>query len=96
MLIVQEHVEGIAATDPAAVDAAGLDRRTLAARGTQAFLKQILVHGFFHADPHPGNVIFLPAPHRDHRLRHGGPALGAPAPQVIDLLAGLARMERSR
>ncbi|HXM82720.1 MAG TPA: AarF/UbiB family protein [Burkholderiales bacterium] len=93
-LLVQERVEGIPATDPAAVDAAGLDRKTLAARGTQAFLKQILIHGFFHADPHPGNVIYLP----DHRLviiDFG--MVGRLSPQrrkqVTDLLAGLARME---
>jgi len=94
MLLVQEHVEGIAATNPAAVDAAGLDRRTLAVRGTQAFLKQILVHGFFHADPHPGNVIFLP----DHRLviidfGMVGRLSAHRRRQVTDLLAGLARME---
>src|SRR5688500_15999369 len=63
-LLVQERVEGIAATDPPAVEAAGLDRKLLAARGTEFFLKQILIHGFFHADPHPGNVIYLP----DHRM----------------------------
>jgi ubiquinone biosynthesis protein len=93
-LLVQEHAEGIAATNPAAVDAAGLDRRTLAVRGTQAFLKQILVHGFFHADPHPGNVIFLP----DHRLviidfGMVGRLSAHRRRQVTDLLAGLARME---
>ena len=94
-LLVQERVEGIRASDPAAVEAAGLDRRILAARGTQAFLKQILIHGFFHADPHPGNVIFLP----DHRMviiDFG--MVGRLSPQrrsqVIDLLAGLARMEQ--
>ena len=41
-------------------DAAGLDRVTLAARGADAVLKMILLDGFFHADPHPGNVFFLP------------------------------------
>ena len=94
-LLVQEHIEGIPATDPAAVDAAGLDRKVLAARGTQFFLTQILIHGFFHADPHPGNVIYL----RDHRMviiDFG--MVGRLSPQrrsqVIDLLAGLARMEQ--
>src|ERR1700694_5126267 len=93
-LLVQERVEGIPATDPAAVDAAGLDRKTLAARGTQAFLKRHLTHGFSHAAPPPGNVISLP----DHRLviiDFG--MVGRLSPQrrkqVTDLLAGLARME---
>ncbi|HUG76958.1 MAG TPA: AarF/UbiB family protein [Burkholderiales bacterium] len=92
-LLVQEHVEGIAATDPAAVDAAGLDRRLLAARGVDAFLKMILEDGFFHADPHPGNVFYLPG-NRMVIIDFG--MVGRLSPprhrQVVDLLAGLARM----
>jgi ubiquinone biosynthesis protein len=92
-LLVQEHVEGVPATDPAAVDAAGLDRKVLAARGVDAFLKMILVHGFFHADPHPGNVFYLPG-NRMVIIDFG--MVGRLSPQrrrqVIDLLAGLARM----
>ena len=60
VLLVQEHVEGIPATDLRAVEQAGLDRKLLAARGVDAFLKMILIDGFFHADPHPGNVFYLP------------------------------------
>jgi ubiquinone biosynthesis protein len=92
-LLVQERVEGISATDPEAVSAAGLDRKTLAERGTQFFLKQILIHGFFHADPHPGNVFYLPG-HRMVIIDFG--MVGRLSPQrrrqVIDLLAGLVRM----
>jgi len=93
VLLVQEHVDGIPATDLAAVERAGLDRKLLAARGVDAFLKMILIDGFFHADPHPGNVFYLP----DNRLviiDFG--MVGRLSPQrreqVIDLLAGLARM----
>jgi len=57
---VQEHIEGIRGNDLAAIDKAGLDRKVLAARGADAVLKMILVDGFFHADPHPGNAIYLP------------------------------------
>src|SRR5262249_17960086 len=57
---VQEHIEGIRGDDLAAIDAAGLDRKALAARGVDAMLKMILVDGLFQADPHPGNVMFLP------------------------------------
>ena len=58
-LLVMDWVDGIPATDMAAVDAAGLDREALATRGTDALLQMVLVDGFFHADPHPGNVFFL-------------------------------------
>lgn len=59
-LNVQAYIDGIPGTDLAAVDAAGLDRKTLARRGIHAVLKMILEDGFFHADPHPGNVFYLP------------------------------------
>ncbi len=59
-LNVQDYVRGIPGHDLAAVDAAGLDRRLLARRGTDAVLKMMLEDGFFHADPHPGNVFYLP------------------------------------
>lgn len=59
-LLVMDWVDGIAGTDLAKVDAAGLDRKLLAARGADAVLKMVLIDGFFHADPHPGNVFYLP------------------------------------
>ena len=63
-LIVQEFVEGIPARDIPAIQAAGLDRKILSEHGARAVLKMILEDGFFHADPHPGNILFLP----DNRL----------------------------
>ncbi|HKU46854.1 MAG TPA: AarF/UbiB family protein [Burkholderiales bacterium] len=93
VLLVQEHVDGIPATDISAVVKANLDRKLLAARGVDAFLKMILIHGFFHADPHPGNVFYL-ADHRLVIIDFG--MVGRLSPQrrrqVIDLLAGLTRM----
>lgn len=59
-LNVQEYIDGIPGSNLAAVEAAGLDRKVLARRGIQAVLKMILEDGFFHADPHPGNVFYLP------------------------------------
>lgn len=55
-----EYVNGIKVSDVAAIEAAGLDRREIARRGAVAFLKMVLEHGFFHGDPHPGNVMILP------------------------------------
>jgi len=58
-LNVQEYIEGIQGRDLAAVEAAGLDRKLLADRGTGAVMKMIMEDGFFHADPHAGNVFYL-------------------------------------
>jgi ubiquinone biosynthesis protein len=90
-MLVQEHIEGIRGNDLAAIDSAGLDRKVLAARGVDAVLKMILVDGVFHADPHPGNVMYLP----DNRIAlidFGMVGRLSPARrrQIIDLLAGLA------
>jgi len=54
------YVNGIKVSDVAAIDAAGLDRKIIAQRGADVFLKMVLDHGYFHADPHPGNVLILP------------------------------------
>jgi ubiquinone biosynthesis protein len=89
---VQEHIEGIRGNDLAAIDSAGLDRKALAARGADAVLKMILVDGYFHADPHPGNVIYLPS-NRIALIDFG--MVGRLSPvrrrQIVDLLSGLAR-----
>lgn len=59
-LNVQQFISGISGSDLAAVDAAGLDRNKLALLGSNAVMKMVFEDGFFHADPHPGNVIYLP------------------------------------
>jgi ubiquinone biosynthesis protein len=89
---VQEHIEGIRGNDLAAIDKAGLDRKSLAARGADAVLKMILVDGFFHADPHPGNVMYLPG-NRIALIDFGmvGRLSTVRRWQIVELLAGLAR-----
>lgn len=57
---VQEELIGVPGTDLVRARLEGLDLNLLAARGADAVLKMILVDGYFHADPHPGNVVFLP------------------------------------
>ncbi|MDP2163382.1 MAG: AarF/UbiB family protein [Hydrogenophaga sp.] len=56
---VQDFVDGVAGNDLAGIDLNGFDRKLLAQRGSQAVLKMIVQDGFFHADPHPGNVFYL-------------------------------------
>jgi ubiquinone biosynthesis protein len=59
-VLTMEYVEGINVTDLEALSQHNLDRKRIAARGAELILKQVFVHGFFHADPHPGNVFVLP------------------------------------
>jgi len=59
-VLTLEYVEGIRVNDVAGLEAAGLDRKIIARRGAELILKQIFVHGFFHADLHPGNVFIMP------------------------------------
>lgn len=59
-LNVQDFVAGIPGPDLAAVDASGMDRKRLAQVGAGIVLKMVLEDGFFHADPHPGNIFYLP------------------------------------
>ncbi|GIM03175.1 hypothetical protein Vretimale_7990, partial [Volvox reticuliferus] len=55
-VLVLEYVPGTKINDGAAIDKLGLDRKRLARLSVESYLQQILRHGFFHADPHPGNV----------------------------------------
>jgi len=55
-----EWIDGIKITDFAALDAAHLDRAELARMLADSYFKQALDAGFFHADPHPGNIFAQP------------------------------------
>jgi ubiquinone biosynthesis protein len=55
-----EYVEGIKVSNIQALKNSGCDLKTLAENGADLVMKQIFVHGFFHADPHPGNIFILP------------------------------------
>ncbi|MDQ0190795.1 AarF/ABC1/UbiB kinase family protein [Alicyclobacillus cycloheptanicus] len=59
-VLVMEFVEGIKLKDVQALEQAGFDRQRLAANAARAVFTQLLIHGFFHADPHPGNLAALP------------------------------------
>lgn len=87
----QTWIEGISGRDVAAVEAAGLDRRLLARRGANAVMKMVLEHGFFHADPHPGNVFYLPG-NRIALIDFGmvGRLTQRRGNELVDLLYGLA------
>jgi ubiquinone biosynthesis protein len=65
-LLVMEYVHGrkvsaiLAGEDDLGPDD-DLNRELIARRGADLMLEQIMIHGFFHADPHPGNVMILPS-----------------------------------
>lgn len=56
-MLTLERVRGVKVPDVDALDAAGIDRRLLAVRATQIVCQMVFVDGFFHADPHPGNLF---------------------------------------
>ena len=59
-VLTMELIDGIKVSQIEELRAAGLDPKKIALKGAEAYLKQIFVHGFFHADPHPGNICVLP------------------------------------
>jgi ubiquinone biosynthesis protein len=59
-VLAMEYIEAVKASNFQALCEAGLDRRQIATNITDLVMKQIFVHGFFHADPHPGNIHIMP------------------------------------
>ncbi len=59
-VLTMEFIEGIKISNIESLEANSLDRKIIAKRGGDLILKQIFEFGFFHADPHPGNVFVLP------------------------------------
>ncbi|MDD5170763.1 MAG: AarF/ABC1/UbiB kinase family protein [Syntrophales bacterium] len=59
-LLTMEYVQGIKINEISLLDEQGYDRKVIASRGTDLIMEQVFIHGFFHADPHPGNVFILP------------------------------------
>ncbi|MDD2390554.1 MAG: AarF/ABC1/UbiB kinase family protein [Desulfobacterales bacterium] len=59
-VLTMEYVSGIKVSEVHELTQKGLDRKIITARGAHLFLKQVFDHGFFHADPHPGNIFVLP------------------------------------
>ncbi len=61
-MLTLEFIDGIKISDIAGMQAAGIDPQHVARIVVEAYCEQILVNGFFHADPHPGNLLVLPGP----------------------------------
>ena len=59
-VLTMAFIRGIKADNIEAIDKAGLNRKILTRRGADFIMKQVFEYGFFHADPHPGNIFILP------------------------------------
>lgn len=59
-IITMERLEGISGTDIEALKASGEDLAEFARRGANMYLEMVFRDGFYHSDPHPGNLILLP------------------------------------
>jgi len=56
-VLVMEFIEGVRIDDPDAITSMGLDPHEIGVRGFGAYMKMIFEDGFFHGDPHPGNLL---------------------------------------
>src|SRR5512136_1485290 len=56
-VLTMEFIHGVKLNKVEKIDAAGIDRKQLARTFIRAIMKQVLVDGFFHGDPHPGNLL---------------------------------------
>lgn len=59
-IVIQERVHGIKIDNTDALEQAGYDRKRLAMYAADFVLKEVLEDGYFHADPHPGNLMIMP------------------------------------
>lgn len=58
-ILVLEYIKGMKTNDVEALEKQGHDLKIIAERGANLVMEQIFVHGFFHADPHPGNILVM-------------------------------------
>jgi predicted unusual protein kinase regulating ubiquinone biosynthesis (AarF/ABC1/UbiB family) len=61
-VFTMELVEGVKITDVDGLERAGIDKHRVAQKLVEIFCDQVLRDGFFHADPHPGNILVQPGP----------------------------------
>lgn len=96
-VLMMEYVEGMMPSSREEMEAEGFDANTIASNGTNIILKMILRHGFFHADPHPGNLL-IGKNNRVILLDHGMVASLKPSQiqGLINFMMGFARKDTRR
>ncbi len=100
-VLTLEDVYAIKITDYAAIDAAGVDRTAVAQRLLDTYLRQIFEDGFFHADPHPGNLFVEPGEGGEWRLTFVDFGMAGQLPPNLraglrELLLGLGTRDAAR
>ncbi len=93
-LLIMEYVTGLRPDNPQALKDNGFDTQAIAENGTHIVLKMILRHGFFHADPHPGN-IFIRGDNQIVLIDHGMAATLKPKQiqALINFMLGFAKKD---
>ena len=85
-ILCMEFIEGIKITDKEKIEKTGFNPKEIASLGLELYIKQVMKYGFFHADPHPGN-IFLGKDGKLIFIDFG--AMGTLYPYEIELLEEL-------
>lgn len=96
-VLTLEYIDGTKVSHAADLQARGLDPGLIAARGAELLLEQVFLHGFFHADPHPGNLLVLPdnvVCFLDYGMM--GTLTHRQREQLSDLIIGLATSDEHR
>lgn len=93
-ILTMECIEGLSINELLQAPSPGIDRKAIAVRGARAFLKQVFVDGYFHGDPHPGNILI----EKDGRIAFVDfGVVGRLDPQAMEqlseLLVGLVRKD---
>lgn len=93
-LLIMEYVTGHRPDNVEVLKKAGFDTQVIAENGTHIVLKMILRHGFFHADPHPGN-IFIRGNNQIVLIDHGMAATLKPKQiqAIINFMLGFAKKD---
>ena len=96
-VLTLEYLPGIKISHYEALEAAGIDRKEIAKLGARAYLHQLLDEGFFHADPHPGNIAVNP---EGALIFYDFGMMGKIAPltreKLMDTLFGIAQKDGER
>lgn len=96
-VLTMEFIEGTKVSETEKLDLLGVDRRAIARLGARVFLKQVFIDGFFHGDPHPGNILIQPGG-RIGILDFGivGRISEETMDHLVDLFVGIVRQDADR